>query len=452
MLSRVRSVRQFRSTGALEKNPTRIGAVLTQISRTESFFTRFCSRLPAFQVVKEADMKHFRTRAVHAGQSVDATTGAHVTPIYQTSTFGYGSFDRGARLFAGEEAGYVYSRIGNPTVRALEEKLADLEGAQDAIAFSSGMAAISAFVFTTLKPGDQVAYLGPLYGGTEGLFLELLTRFGVRVHEVQNLTELEQRLTPATKLVYLETPTNPTLTITDLSVAARLAHAVGALAVADSTFSTPYLTRPLEHGFDAVIHSMTKYLGGHGDALGGALIGTGTLCHAVRMEGLRHFGGCLGPQEAYLFLRGIKTLPLRMEAHCEGARRLAHALRGLEGVGRVYYPGFSDHPGFEIAVRQMHRFGGMVSVELEGGLNAARSFLDGLELFTQAVSLGDVESLACHPASTTHQLLSPERRAREGVTDSLVRLSVGIEDPDDLVADVIQSLEGVRRGAPVVPH
>jgi methionine-gamma-lyase len=390
-------------------------------------------------------MRHFRTRAVHAGQSVDSTTGAHVTPIYQTSTFSYGSFDRGARLFAGAEMGYVYTRIGNPTVRALEEKLADLEGAEDAIAFSSGMAAIAAFAFTVLKPGDEIAYLGPLYGGTEGLFLEVLTRFGVRVFEAQDVAELERHLTSATKLVYLETPTNPTLKITDLRVVAQLAHGVGALAVADSTFSTPYLTRPLEHGFDVVIHSMTKYLGGHGDALGGMLIGSFDLCGAVRMEGLRHFGGCLGPQEAYLFLRGLKTLPLRMEAHCEGAHRLAHALRDQEGVTRVYYPGFSDHPGHDIAARQMYRFGGMVSLELAGGLNAARIFLDGLELFTQAVSLGDVESLACHPASTTHQLLSPELRAREGVTDALVRLSVGIEDPDDLIADVMQALGRAHR-------
>lgn len=397
-------------------------------------------------------MKHFRTRAVHAGQSVDPATGAHVTPIYQTSTFGYGSFDRGARLFSGEETGYVYTRIGNPTVRALEEKLADLEGAQDAIAFSSGMAAIAAFSFTILKPGDEIAYLGPLYGGTEGLFLDVLTRFGVRVREAQDVTELEGQLGAATKLVYCETPTNPTLKITDLQAVARLAHGVGAMAVADNTFSTPYLTRPLEHGFDAVIHSMTKYLGGHGDALGGALLGSSALCGAVRMEGLRHLGGCLGPQEAHLFLRGLKTLPLRMDAHCEGAERMARALRGLEGVRRVYYPGFSDHPGHDIAARQMERFGGMVSLELEGGLDAARTFLDGLELFTQAVSLGDVESLACHPASTTHQLLSPELRAKEGVSDGLVRLSIGIEEPEDLIAEVLRGLERAQRSVAVVPR
>jgi methionine-gamma-lyase len=390
-------------------------------------------------------MNHFRTRAVHAGHGVDPATGAHITPIFQTSTFSYGSFDRGARIFAGEEPGYIYSRIGNPTVRALEQKLANLESGEDAIAFSSGMAATSAFVFTWLKPGDEVVYLGPLYGGTEGLFLDVLTRFGVQVHEAMDIMELERKITTSTKLVYMETPTNPTLKITSLKAVAALAHAVGALAVADNTFSTPYLTRPLEHGFDAVIHSMTKYLGGHGDALGGALIGSGELIGAVRMEGLRHLGGCLGPQEAYLFLRGVKTLALRMEAHCDGAERIAQHVKMLEGVKRVYYPGLSDHPNHEVAAQQMQRFGGMVSLELEGGLAAARVFLDSLTLFTQAVSLGDVESLACHPATTTHQLLTPELRAREGVTDGLVRLSVGIEDPDDLIADVTQALGRAMR-------
>ncbi len=390
-------------------------------------------------------MKHFRTRAVHAGHGVDPATGAHITPIFQTSTFSYGSFDRGARIFAGEEPGYIYSRIGNPTVRALEQKLANLESGEDAIAFSSGMAATSAFVFTLLRPGDHVVYLGPLYGGTEGLFLNVLTRFGVQVHEAMDIAELERKITASTKLVFIETPTNPTLKVTSLKVVAALAHAVGALAVADNTFSTPYLTRPLEHGFDAVIHSMTKYLGGHGDALGGALIGSGELINAVRMEGLRHLGGCLGPQEAYLFLRGVKTLALRMEAHCDGAERIAQHVRTLEGVKRVYYPGLHDHPNHEVAARQMQRFGGVVSLELEGGLAAARVFLDSLTLFTQAVSLGDVESLACHPATTTHQLLTPELRAREGVTDGLVRLSVGIEDPDDLIADVTQALRCALR-------
>jgi methionine-gamma-lyase len=389
-------------------------------------------------------MTNFRTRAVHAGHHKDPT-GAHINPIYQTSTFGYGNFERGARLFSGEESGYVYSRIGNPTVRELELRLGNLEAAEDAIAFSSGMAAISALTMTVLKPGDELIYMGPLYGGTEGFFLDTLSRYGITILEAENTIELESKLSSRTKIVYLETPTNPTLKITDLQEVARVAHLHGAMAVTDNTFCTPYLTQPLEHGFDVVLHSMTKYLGGHGDAIGGVLAGSSELMMQVRMEGLRHLGGCLGPQEAYLFLRGIKTLPLRMEAHCDGAEKIAHHLVSHSAIKHVFYPGLETHQGHDIAKRQMRRFGGMVSLELEGGRAAAQIFLDSLELFTQAVSLGDVESLASHPASTTHQLLSPELRAKEGVTDSLVRLSVGIEDPSDLIADIDQALARVKQ-------
>jgi methionine-gamma-lyase len=388
-------------------------------------------------------MTNFRTRAVHAGHQKDPT-GAHISPIYQTSTFGYGNFERGARLFSGEESGYIYSRIGNPTVRELELKLANLEAAEDAVAFSSGMAAISALTMTVLKPGDELIYMGPLYGGTEGFFLDTLSRYGITILEADSTIELEQKISKRTKIVYLETPTNPTLKITDLQEVARVAHLHGAMAVTDNTFCTPYLTQPLEHGFDVVLHSMTKYLGGHGDALGGVLTGSSALMATVRMEGLRHLGGCLGPQEAYLFLRGIKTLPIRMEAHCDGAAQIANYLILHPAIKRVFYPGLETHPGHDIAKRQMRRFGGMVSLELEAGRAAAQIFLDALELFTQAVSLGDVESLASHPASTTHQLLSAELRAKEGVTDALVRLSVGIEDPSDLIADIDRALKRVK--------
>lgn len=384
-------------------------------------------------------MKRFKTRAVHAGQKPEALTGAHATPIYSTSTFAYGSFARGERLFAGEEAGYVYGRVGNPTVRALEEKLASLEGAQDAVAFASGMAAISALANTLLTPGDEIVYLGPLYGGTEGYFLETLHKFGIEVTDGGSLDTLEAALSPVTKLIYFETPTNPTLRIYDIEAVARLARTKGILTVVDNTFATPYLTRPLELGIDVVLHSATKYIGGHGDALAGIVAGPKELMDAIRGEGLRHVGGVLGAFEAYLMLRGLKTLPLRMQAHCEGAARVAEFLSKHPAVSRVHYPGLPSHPGHEVARRQMRAFGGLVALELESK-QAAAAFLDSLELFTQAVSLGDVESLATHPASTTHQLLSPEVRLRHGVTDSLVRLSVGIEDPEDLIEDLSQAL------------
>lgn len=384
-------------------------------------------------------MKGFRTRAVHAGQHPDPQTGAHATPVYSSSTFAYGSFERGSALFAGEEAGFIYSRIGNPTVRAFEEKLASLEGAPEAVAFSSGMAAVSALAFTLLAPGDEVVYLAPLYGGTEGFFLDLLSKFGVIVTDGGSVATLEAALSPATKLIYLETPTNPTLRIYDLAQVATIARKHGVLSVVDNTFATPYLTRPLELGIDVVLHSATKYLGGHGDALGGILAGPKDLMDAIRMEGLRHVGGSLGAFEAYLFLRGLKTLPLRMQAHCEGALQVAHFLSQHPAVVQVHYPGLSSHPGHAIAQKQMAGFGGLVSLELKGR-EAAGRFLNHLKLFTQAVSLGDVDSLATHPASTTHQLLSPELRLQHGIGEGLVRLSVGIEDPQDLLEDLDQAL------------
>lgn len=367
-------------------------------------------------------------------------------PIYATSTFGYGSAERGARLFAGEEQGYFYSRLSNPTVRAFEEKLASLEGAEGTVAFGSGMGAASAIALTFLKTGDEVAFVGPLYGGTEGLLRDILGRFGVTVHDVRNVEELRGVVSGKTRLVWLETPTNPTVQIVDLEAASTVAHAAGALVVVDNTFSTPYLTRPLEHGADLVMHSATKYLGGHGDVVAGVVAGGAELVTELRLHGLRHVGSVLGPFEAYLLLRGVKTLPLRMEAHCANAQALAEALQGHPALKALHYPGLSSHPGHEVAARQMRAFGGLLSIELESQ-EAAFAFLDNLKLFTQAVSLGDVESLSCHPASTTHHLLGEATLARQGVTPGLVRLSVGIEDAEDLICDVLRALDRVPVGA-----
>jgi methionine-gamma-lyase len=389
-------------------------------------------------------MKGFRTRAVHAGQHPDADSGALITPVYRTSTFAYGSSERGRRLFAGEDDGFIYSRIGNPTVRAFETKLANLEGGEDAIAFASGMAALSALAFTVLSPGDEVIYFGPIYGGSEGLFVDVLTRFGVRVRDAA-VAGLESTISKATRLIFVETPANPTLAVLDLKEIAALARASGALSVVDNTFATPYLTRPIEHGIDVVMHSATKYIGGHGEALGGALVGRAELMGSVRGEGLRHLGGCMAADEAAYFLRGLKTLPVRMDAHCAGAAAVAHALQVHPAVKRVRYPGLPEHPGHAAADRQMDGFGGMVSLDIEGGQAEAGRFLDGLDLFVQAVSLGDVDSLACHPASTTHQLIAPDVRARHGIGEGLVRLSVGLEDPEDLIEDLFRSLDNLAR-------
>ncbi len=386
-------------------------------------------------------MPRLRTLAVHAGQRPEPRTGALAQPIFQTSTFVYGDFERGRRLFAGEEEGYLYTRIHNPTTRAFEEKLAALEGGEDAVAFTSGMAAISALAFTLLAPGDEVVYLGPLYGGTEGFFYDTLARFGVRITDATD-RPLAEAIGPDTKLIYVETPANPTLRVHDLAEVARVARARGILSVADNTFATPALTRPLALGIDLVVHSATKYLSGHGDTLGGAVVGSAELIQEIRAEGLRHLGGAQSPFDAFLLLRVMKTLVLRMEAHSEGAMRVARFLEGHPAVRRVYYPGLESHPGHAVAARQMRAYGGMVALEL-GSEAAARTFLDGLRYFAQAVSLGDVDSLATHPYSTTHQLVPEEVRLRQGVTPGLVRLSVGLEDPEDLIEDLDQALARV---------
>ena len=386
-------------------------------------------------------MTHLRTRAVHAGQHPEPGTGAIATPISQTTAFGYGTLEHGAAIFAGEAPGYRYSRFANPTVAALEAKMADLEGAPTAVAFSSGTAAISAVLLGLLNPGDEIAFLGPLYGGTEGLFRQLGERFGIRVVDAtqQGLTA---SLTPATRMVWVETLTNPSLRLHDLAEVAAMAKAHGVLTVADNTFCTPYLARPLESGIDLVLHSMTKYLGGHGDATGGIVAGAVALIASVRKTGLGHVGGNLSPQEAFLFLRGIKTLPLRMAAHCEGAAAVAHFLAGHPAVRVVHYPGLASHPQHALARRLLQGgFGGMVTFELvRNERSAAAAVLNRLELFTQAVSLGDVDSLACHPASTTHSFVTAEVRAQNGITEGLIRLSVGIEHPDDLIADLEHAL------------
>lgn len=386
-------------------------------------------------------MTHLRTRAVHAGQHIDALSGAIATPITQTTAFGYGTLEHGAAIFAGEAPGYRYSRFANPTVAALEAKMADLEGAQAAVAFTSGTAATSSVLLGLLNPGDEIVFLGPLYGGTEGLFRQLGERFGIRVIDATH-QGLAVSLTPATRLVWVETLTNPSLHLHDLAEVAAIAHARGVLTVADNTFCTPCLVRPLAHGIDLVMHSMTKYLGGHGDATGGIVAGSAALISAVRKTGMGHVGGNLSPQEAFLFLRGIKTLPLRMVAHCEGAAAVADFLAHHPAVRVVHYPGLASHPQHALAQRLLlGGFGGMVAFELvRNERSAAAAVLNQLQLFTQAVSLGDVDSLACHPASTTHSFVSAAVRAQNGITEGLIRLSVGIEHSDDLIADLEHAL------------
>ncbi|MDQ2137122.1 PLP-dependent aspartate aminotransferase family protein [Alcaligenaceae bacterium B3P038] len=385
-----------------------------------------------------------RTLAVHAGQRPDPATGAVAPPIAAASAFAYDDFDAGARRFSGESPGFLYSRFANPTVQIFEAKMAALENGEAAVAFASGMAAISATLLGLLSTDDEVIYVGTLYGGTDSLMRTLLPRLGIRTIAVPDVQSVHAQITSKSKLIFAETPANPTMAILDVAEIASLARSAGMISVVDNTFSTPCLTQPLGLGIDVVVHSATKYIGGHGDATGGVVIAAARLIDPIRTAGLKHIGGCLSPHEAVMLIRGLKTLPLRVSASCENAQYLAERLQGHDKIEQVYYPGLPTHPGYAVARRQMRQPGGMLSVSLVGGRPAARAFLDGLSLITQAVSLGDVDSLACHPASTTHSAMAEAVRLQSGVTEGLVRISVGIEDAEDLWRDIEHALAGCR--------
>jgi cystathionine gamma-lyase len=374
----------------------------------------------------------FSTRAIHAGQDADPATGATVVPIYATSTF--------TQEAPGKHKGYEYSRSGNPTRAALETCLAALEGGERGLAFASGLAATTA-VLSVLKPGDEVAAAADLYGGTYRLLERVFVPWGLvtRYTDDASPAGFEKIVTPATRLVWIETPTNPLLQILDIRAVAALAQRAGAILAVDNTFASPYLQQPLALGADLVVHSTTKYLGGHSDVIGGAVIGSRELLQRVAFY-QNAAGGVPGPFDAWLTLRGLKTLAVRMERHCANARRLAGWLAEQPQVQRVYYPGLTSHPGHALARKQMRDFGGMLSVRLKGGKEGALRLLTRTKLFSLAESLGGVESLIGHPATMTHASIPVEVREARGVDDGLVRLSVGIEDVDDLQEDLRQAL------------
>src|SRR5436309_5213555 len=374
----------------------------------------------------------FSTRAIHAGQEPDPATGATIVPIYATSTY--------TQAAPGDHKGYEYSRSGNPTRTALEACLASLEGGERGLAFASGLAATTA-VLSLLKPGDEVVAAADLYGGTYRLLERVFKPWGLvaRYTDDPSPAGFERLMTKATKLVWIETPTNPLLQILDIAAIAAIAHRAGALLAVDNTFASPYLQQPLKLGADLVVHSTTKYLGGHSDVVGGAVVGSRELLGPIAFY-QNAAGGVPGPFDCFLTLRGIKTLALRMERHCANARRLAPWLAEQTQVEKVYYPGLRSHPGHELASRQMRDFGGMISVRLKGGREGASRFLKRTKLFSLAESLGGVESLVCHPATMTHASIPAELRQARGVDDGLVRLSVGIEDVDDLQEDLRRAL------------
>jgi cystathionine gamma-lyase len=380
----------------------------------------------------ESSCHGFATRAIHAGQDPDPATGATVVPIYATSTY--------TQAAPGQHKGYEYSRSGNPTRTALETCLASLEGGERGLAFASGLAATTA-VLATLKPGDEVVAAADLYGGTYRLLERVFKPWGLvtRYTDDPSLASFAKIVTKGTKLVWIETPTNPLLQILDIAAIAELTHKAGARLAVDNTFASPYLQQPITLGADLVIHSTTKYLGGHSDVVGGAVIGRKELLQPIAFY-QNAAGGVPGPFDAYLTLRGLKTLAVRMERHSSNARQLTAWLREQPQIERVYYPGLPMHPGHDIARRQMRDFGGMVSIRLKGGGAAAKRFLPRTKLFSLAESLGGVESLVCHPATMTHASIPADIRIARGVDDGLIRLSVGIEDADDLQEDLRQAL------------
>ncbi len=376
----------------------------------------------------------FGTKAIHAGVSPDPTTGAIMTPIYQTSTY--------VQESPGVNKGYGYARGKNPTREALQDALAALENGKHCVAFSSGVAATDA-VLKLLSPGDEVITGDDLYGGTYRLFTKIYEKFGIKFHfiDLTNPENIHLYLNAKTKLIWAETPTNPTMQIIDIEVVAKIAKANNIIMVADNTFASPYLQNPLDLGADIVMHSVTKYLGGHSDVVMGALITNDKDLHEQLYFILNSSGANPGPMDSFLVLRGIKTLHLRMERHCYNGRKIAEFLKSHPKIEKIYWPGFPEHPNHEIAKKQMRDFGGMISIVLkdpsiENTFRVASSF----KIFSLAESLGGVESLINHPATMTHASIPKTEREKAGVVDNLLRLSVGVEDVDDLIADLEQAL------------
>ena len=390
----------------------------------------------------------FGTRAIHAWNKKDTVNGALTTPIYQTSTFVFDSCEQGAARFAGEERGYIYSRLGNPTSTILEEKIAALENGEAAAVTSSGMGAITSAIWTICKAGDHIISDGTLYGCTYAYLSHGISRYGVDVSfvDTSSLEEIEAALRPNTTVVYLETPANPNLKITDIKAVSDLVHAYNPeiKVICDNTFATPYLQRPLELGADVVVHSLTKYMNGHGDVIAGAVVGKADYISQVKLFGIKDMtGSVIGPFESFLILRGMKTLEVRMDRHCDSAKKIVEFLKGHPAVEAINFPGLPEHPGHEVAKKQMSRPGAMISFEVKGGRANGAKLLNSLKLCTLAVSLGDAETLIEHPASMTHSPYSAEELKAVGISEGLVRLSVGLENPEDIIADLKAGLDAL---------
>jgi len=385
----------------------------------------------------------FSTRAIHLGYDPRENQGALTPPVHMSSTFAFETAEAGGEIFAGERQGYFYSRIANPTLDLLEKRIASLEGAEAGLALASGMGAITSTLWTLLSPGDELIVDRTLYGCTFSFMSHGLTKFGITVTHVDltNPENLEHAISDKTRVVYFETPANPNMRLVDIASVSEIAHAGGATVIVDNTYATPYLTRPIEHGADLVVHSATKYLGGHGDLVAGLVVGKAEVVSDIRLFGMKDMtGAVMAPLTALLVQRGLKTLALRMERHSQVAQQIAQWLADQPNVTDVSYPGLPSFRQADIARKQMMRPGGMIAFEMKGGIEMGRNFMNRLTLIQRAVSLGDAETLIQHPASMTHSTYTPEERAHHGISDGLVRLSIGLEDADDILADLEQAM------------
>ena len=396
--------------------------------------------------MKENTEANFETKCVHSGTS-DYEFGPVVPPIYQTSTFKFKSAQHGASLFAGEEKGYIYTRMLNPTIQAMEDAIAELEGGHKALGCGSGMAAVHTAFASLTKAGDHVVCSFSVYGPTTTLLNTIMKKYGVETTfvDTSNLGEVQKAIKPNTKVVYVETPGNPTLCVSDLTEISKIAHKSNAKVVVDNTFMSPALQNPIALGADVVLHSLTKFLNGHADVVGGIVVVKDEETYQHFRKTLNQLGGVIDPFNSFLVHRGLKTLSLRMQRHCENAQIIAEWLEKHQLVKSIRYPGLKSHPNYELGLKQHKGHGGMITFELDGGIEAGKVMMNSVKLFQLAVSLGGVESLIEHPASMTHFSMGKEARLAGGITDGLVRISVGIENVNDLIEDLNSALNEVKK-------
>ncbi|WP_076420421.1 methionine gamma-lyase [Colwellia sp. UCD-KL20] len=386
--------------------------------------------------------KYVETQAIHSGRINDEQYGSLATPLYQTSTFTFKNAEQGANRFAGEEEGYIYTRLGNPTTRQLEMRLAAMEGTEDAAATSTGMGAVSAALLANLANGDHLIASKALYGCSFALINHQLTKFGISVTfvDMEEPNNIKAAITENTKLIFLETPINPNLIVLDLEKICAIAKDNNLLSIIDNTFLTPVLQQPAKFGADLIVHSATKYLNGHGDVVAGIVCGSFEMINNIKMTVLKDIGATISPHDAWLITRGLKTLPIRIKRHCKNAQLIAEFLEKHPMISQVYYPGLPSHSGYKFIDKQMKAAGGVIAFELKGNINSGAFFINHMQLFSIAVSLGDAESLIQHPASMTHSPYTPEEREAAGISDSLIRISVGLEHVNDLISDLKQAL------------